>query len=167
MVQKATLAVALAVVAVSGAMAKEPPSAPSIVSEKSAVKTETAISRVANAAEAIAMKDKSDEERANERASLVAQQDSARWAGWALVLALGQSIIGVAGLIYVVRTLRATQEAVEEAEAANAIARNGVAAAKEATETQLRAWLKLKVALCSYSRTPNIAQFRSTSRRRI
>lgn len=140
--------------------AAQPAPEPSSVPTKDAAeKFSTDIGRIAGAAETMATKVKTPEERAFETASLQAQQDSARWAYIALFISVAQGLIGIVGLLWVKHTLDATREAVETATAANSIAQDGIVAAKQATEAQLRAWLSLDVTLEDSSRSPKNAHF--------
>ena len=109
------------------------------------------IGRVANAAETLAEKGKTPDEKASDAAALAAQKNSAKWAFWAVVISAIQGAIGIIGLLWVKHTLEATRTALTTASTANTIAQDGVAAAKQATEAQLRAWLSLDVEPVSYT----------------
>lgn len=135
------------------------PEAAPVVTKDVAEKLSTDVGRIAGATEKMAAKAKTPEERVVETASLQAQQDSARWAFVALFISIAQGLIGIVGLVWVKHTLDATREAVETATSANSIAQDGVAAAKQATEAQLRAWLSLDVTLEDCSRTAQNAHF--------
>jgi hypothetical protein len=64
------------------------------------------------------------------------QREAARSSWWAVALSIAQAIVGGAGLIAVLRSLRHSDDALKEARVANTIAR-------QATEDELRAWVEI------------------------
>jgi len=65
------------------------------------------------------------------------QRQAARWSWWALVIALGQTLVGAAGLVALFKSLRHTERALEAASNANLIAR-------ESLEADIRPWLHVE-----------------------
>lgn len=155
-IAKGALLIAASIL-ISGA--RPAPEAVPVTTKDAAERLSTDVGRIAGAAETMARKVKTPEERAFDAASLKAQRDGASWAFIALFISVAQGLIGIVGLIWIKHTLDATREAVETATAANSIAQDGVVAATKATEAQLRAWLSLDVTLEDCSRTAQNAHF--------
>ena len=75
------------------------------------------LERLARALEAQASAQKPDEDRARERADLLAQQEMARWAQLMFYATLASVLVGAVGLFFVYRSLRATKVAADAARA--------------------------------------------------
>jgi len=93
-------------------------------------------------------------ERQNRKDEIDAQQATARWAGLAVALGLFQLALGAYGTFLIWGTLKATRDAVQEANEATEAARESVRETSRVGEAQVRAYLS--VIRAKYSNNTNV-----------
>jgi hypothetical protein len=95
-----------------------------------------------------------EERRADD--DLKAQQEMANWTFWMLVVAGLQLGFGIGGIWLVYQTLKATRDAVREAEEATKAANASVAIAADSADRQLRAYVDVDEALLRWNGGKNM-----------
>ncbi len=94
--------------------------------------------------ECAAEAEKSKRERENAEYDLQAQEEMARWARWLWFVALLQTIISGAGILYIKRTLSINREATDAALRAAVATEVSIKETKVSNEQQLRAYVSVE-----------------------
>lgn len=126
------------------------------------------IVQIVDALESLKPRDDYPEKTVREIADLKAQQEMAEWAFWMMLSSFAAVIVTAVGVVYVALTLKATREAVQEAEVATKAAQDSVEATEKSAVRQLRAYVyvdhatitnlsgkpKIKVKIKNFGQTP-------------